>query len=141
VEGAPENDGHARPPLPEVRPVTTPLVIAISIVAVALALLGLAATLASRRIGLVHLVGAAVLEVVLLAQAAVAVVTLTRGYRPAELATFLAYLAGVLLVPIAGALLARTEPSRWAGTVIAVAGVVVAIMSWRLLQLWEAVRA
>ena len=120
---------------------TTPLVIAISIVAVALALLGLAATLASRRIGLVHLVGAAVLEVVLLVQAAVAVVTLTRGYRPAELATFLAYLAGVLLVPIAGALLARTEPSRWAGTVIAVAGVVVAIMSWRLLQLWEAVRA
>jgi hypothetical protein len=47
----------------------------------------------------------------------------------------------VLLVPVAGALWARTEPSRWAGTVIAVAALVVAVMSVRLLQLWQAVRA
>lgn len=119
---------------------TTALVVTITVVAVGLALLGLAATLTSRRIGLVHLVGAAVLEVVLLVQAVVVVLGLTRGERPAELATFLAYLAGVLLVPIAGALLARAETSRSAGTVLAVAAVVVAVMSWRLLQLWETVR-
>ena len=117
---------------------TQVLVVTISGVAVVLALLGGAATLASRRIGLVHLVGAGVLEAVLLVQAAVAVAALSNGERPVELATFLGYLVGVLLVPVAGVLWARTEPSRWAGTVIAVAAVVVAIMAWRLLQLWEA---
>lgn len=120
---------------------TTALVVTITVVAVALALLGFAATLASRRIGLVHVAGAALLEVVLLVQAVVAVLALTRGERPAEMATFLAYLAGVLLVPVAGVLLARAETSRSAGTVLAVAGIVVAVMAWRLLQLWETVRA
>ena len=74
-------------------------------------------------------------------QAVVAVVALIGGQRPAEPATFLAYLVGVLLVPVAGVLWARTEPTRWAGTVLAVAAVVVAVMAWRLLQLWEAPRA
>ena len=120
---------------------TQVLVVAVTVVALSLALLGIAATLASRRIGLVHLVGAALLEAFLVAQAVVAVVALTGGQRPTELATFLAYLVGVLLVPVAGVLWARTEPSRWAGTVIAVAALVAAIMSWRLLQLWQAVSA
>jgi hypothetical protein len=114
------------------------LVVSITVVAVLLALLGGASTLASRRIGLVHLIGAGVLEAALLVQAAVAVAALSSGERPVELATFLGYLVGVLLVPVAGVLWARTEPTRWAGTVIAVAALVVAIMAWRLLQLWEA---
>ena len=114
------------------------LVVSITVVAVVLALLGGAATLASRRIGLVHLAGAGVLEAVLLLQAVVAVAALSGGRRPAEPAAFVAYLVGVLLVPVAGVLWARTEPTRWAGTVIAVASVVVAIMAWRLLQLWQA---
>ena len=45
------------------------------------------------------------------------------------------------LVPIAGVLWARTERTRWAGTVLAVAALVVAVMVWRLLQLWEATGA
>ena len=114
------------------------LVVSITVVAVLLALLGGASTLASRRIGLVHLIGSGVLEAALLVQAAVAVAALSSGERPVELATFLGYLVGVLLVPVAGVLWARTEPTRWAGTVIAVAALVVAIMAWRLLQLWEA---
>jgi hypothetical protein len=44
----------------------------------------------------------------------------------------------VLLVPVAGVLWSRTERTRWAGTVLAVAALVVAVMVWRLLQLWEA---
>jgi hypothetical protein len=35
----------------------------------------------------------------------------------------------------------RTEPTRWAGTVLAVAALVVSVMVWRLLQLWEATGA
>jgi hypothetical protein len=119
--------------------VTTFLVVAITVVALLLVLLGLASTLARRRIGLVHLVVAGVLEVLLLVQAVLAVVALAGGDTPPETATFAGYLAGVVLVPVAGSLWARTERTRWAGTVMAVAGAVVAVMVWRLLQLWEAV--
>ncbi|MCU1614031.1 MAG: conserved rane protein of unknown function, partial [Frankiales bacterium] len=42
-----------------------------------------------------------------------------------------------LLVPVAGALWARTEPTRWAGTVIAVAALVAVVMVWRLVQVWS----
>ena len=114
------------------------LVVAITVVAVALALLGLASTLARRRIGLVHLAVAGVLEALLLVQAGIAVVAMAGGDTPPETATFAGYLAGVVLVPVAGSLWARTEQTRWAGTVIAVAAAVAAVMVWRLLQLWEA---
>ncbi len=48
-----------------------------------------------------------------------------------------AYLASVVLLPVLGVLWARTEPTRWAGTVLAVAAAAVGVMLWRLLQLWE----
>jgi hypothetical protein len=121
--------------------VTTLLAVAATVVAVLLAVLGLASTAARRRIGSVHLAGAALLEAVLLVQAAVALVGLAGGHRPPETAAFLGYLAGVVLVPVAGVLWARTEPTRWAGTVLAVAALVVVVMVWRLVQLWNATGA
>lgn len=120
---------------------TTFLVGAITVVAVVLTLLGVLSTLARRRTGLVHLVAAGVLEALLLVQAVVAAVRLAGGYRPEDTPTFLGYLLGVVLVPVAGVLWARTERTRWAGTVLAVAGAVVGVMVWRLLQLWEATGA
>jgi hypothetical protein len=103
--------------------------------------LGVASTLARRQIGLLHLGVAAVLEVLLLVQAALAVAAMAGGDTPPETATFAGYLAGIVLVPVAGTLWARTERTRWAGTVLAVAAAVVAVMVWRLLQLWEATHA
>jgi hypothetical protein len=120
---------------------TTALVVAITLVGVAVAGLGVAGTLAGRRIGLVHVAATGLLEAALLVQAVVALVALAGGHRPAELATFLAYLIAVLLVPVAGLLWARSEPTKWGGTVLAVAAVVAAVMGWRLLQLWQATRA
>ena len=117
---------------------TTTLVTAITVVALVLAGLGAGSTVAGRRIGLVHLLGAGLLEVLLLIQAGLAVAGLTGGVRLADPATFVSYLVSVLLLPIAGVLWARTARSRWAGTVIAVAALVVAVMVWRLLQLWQA---
>jgi hypothetical protein len=117
-----------------VRPV---LVVTVTVLAAAVAVGGLASTVARRRIGLLHLWGAALLEAVLLVQVGVAVVALVGGERPADTATFLGYLGGVVLLPVAGALWARTEPTRWAGTVLAVAAGAVGVMIWRLLQLWE----
>jgi hypothetical protein len=108
------------------------------VAAVVLALLGIASTVARRRIGLVHLAVAGVLEALLVVQAVLAVAAMAGGYDVPEAATFGGYLAGVVLVPVAGALWARTEQTRWAGTVIAVAAAVVGVMVWRLLQLWEA---
>jgi hypothetical protein len=121
--------------------VSTLLVTTATVVALLVTALGVASTLARRRIGLLHLAGTALLEAVLLVQAGAAVVALLRGHRPEETATFLGYLAGVVLLPVAGVLWARTEPSRWAGTVLAVAALAVAVMVWRLLQLWEATGA
>jgi hypothetical protein len=117
--------------------VSLALVWAATVVALLLAGLGALSTLTRRRTGLAHLVTAGVLEGVLLVQAVVALVRLAGGYRPEETATFLGYLAGVVLVPVAGVLWSRGEPSRWAGTVIGIAALVTAVMVWRLLHLWE----
>jgi hypothetical protein len=117
------------------------LVQASTVVAVLLVVLGVASTVARRRIGLVHLAVAGLLEVVLLVQAAVAATAMAGGDRPADTPTFVSYLVGVALVPVAGVLWARTEQTRWAGAVLAVSGAVVGVMVWRLLQLWEAAGA
>lgn len=116
---------------------TTPLAVAATVVALLLAVLGLASTVARRRIGSLHVAGAVLLEAVLVVQAVVALVALAGGHRSPETATFLGYLGGIVLVPVAGLLWARTEPSRWAGTVLAVAALVAAVMVWRLVQLWN----
>jgi len=112
-----------------------------TVVALLLAALGGLSTLLRRRTGSLHLAGAAVLEAVLLLQAGIAVVRLAGGYRPEQTATFLGYLGGVVLMPVAGVLWSRTEPSRWAGTIIGIAALVAAVMVWRLLQLWQATGA
>ncbi len=109
-----------------------------TVVALALAVLGALSTLTRRRTGSAHLLTATVLEAVLLVQAGLAVARLTGGYRPEDTATFLGYLGTVVLMPVAGVLWSRSEPSRWAGTIIGFAALVVAAMVWRLLQLWEA---
>lgn len=119
---------------------STPLVVVATVLAVAVLLLGGLSTLLRRRIGQAHLVGAAALELVLVVQAVVAGVELAGGHRPVELTTFLAYLGTVLLLPVAGVLWARSEPTRWAGTVLGVAAAAVAVMVWRLLQLWQVTR-
>lgn len=114
-----------------------PLVVACTVVAGLLVIAGLASTLARRQIGLVHLVLAAVVEVLLVVQAVLALATMDAD-TPADTPTFLGYLAGAVLIPVAGVLWARTEVTRWAGTVLAVAGASVGVMVWRLLELWEA---
>ena len=120
---------------------TTFLVAVITAVAALLAVLGIVSTLARRRIGLLHLGVAGLLEGLLLVQAAVALIAMIGGDTPADSPTFLGYLSGIVLVPVAGGLWARSEQTRWAGTVMAVAAAVVGVMAWRLLQLWEATHA
>ena len=117
---------------------TTALVVPITAVAVLLALAGGASTVARRRIGLLHLGLAGALEALLVVQSVLAGVRLAGGTDLPETATFLGYLAGALLLPVAGVLFARGETTRWAGTVLAVPAAAVAVMVWRLLDLWRA---
>lgn len=125
-------------PRPATRPVSDVLVVTATATALALAALGLLSTLTRRRTGLAHLVTAALLEAVLVVQAVLAVVRLVAGERPPDTPTFAGYLAGTVLLPVAGMLWARSEPSRWAGTVVAVTALVTVVLLWRLVQLWEA---
>jgi hypothetical protein len=120
--------------------VNTPLVAVTTVVAVLLAGIGALSTVLRRRIGTAHLAAAGVLELLLVVQGVLAVVGLADGHRPVELTTFLAYLGSVVLLPVAGLLWARTEPTRWAGTVLGVAALTVAVMLWRLVDLWEVTR-
>jgi hypothetical protein len=117
--------------------VSTALVAVTTVVAVVLAGLGALSTALRRRIGSAHLTGAVLLEVLLLVQFAMAVAGVARGHALTETTTFWAYLVSVVLLPVAGVLWARSEPTRWAGTVLGVAALAVAVMLWRLLDLWE----
>ncbi|MGY2001457.1 hypothetical protein [Blastococcus sp. SYSU DS1024] len=119
---------------------TLVLVVAATVVAAVVVALGLASTAAGRRIGVLHLVGAGLLEALLVVQAVLAFARMGEG-TPADTPTFLGYLFGVLLIPVAGVLWAQAERTRWAGTVLAVAAAAVGVMVWRLLQLWEATGA
>jgi hypothetical protein len=118
--------------------VSTGLVWTAEALSLLLVVVGAASTLARRRMGLAHWIVVGLLEAVLLVQAAVAVVRLTGGHRLDETATFYGYLIGVLLVPGIAAGWARSERTKWAGTQLAVAGLAVAVMVWRLVQLWTA---
>jgi len=55
----------------------------------------------------------------------------------AERATFIAYLVTLPLIPVGTAFLAIKEKSRWAMGSLAVGAFAVAVMSARLLQIWN----
>jgi cell shape-determining protein MreD len=90
-----------------------------------------------RWIDMSHLVGLAVVELAMLAQAVVALVHLASGERPVELATFIGYLAtSVLLLPLA-AVLSFMERTRWGSVVAGSAALVSVVLVLRLRQVWR----
>lgn len=74
------------------------------------------------------------IEFCLLAQAAVDLVHLAAGPRPAELATHVGYLAASVIVLPAAAASVRLEGNRWGSAALAVGCVVAAVVSIRLHQ-------
>lgn len=111
-------------------------VIAGSLVLTVASLIG---TVRDRAMGMVLLIGFGVLEVALLVQAVLAVVAHIGGEGPADAVTLYGYLIGTVLVPPAGVLLALAERSRWGTAVLILAGFAVAVMTGRLLQVWQGV--
>ncbi|MDN5763035.1 MAG: hypothetical protein L0H41_12050 [Microlunatus sp.] len=97
---------------------------------------GLVTAAVNKPPGKAQLLYAAAVELVTIAQTVVALVGLAQGSRPGELATTIGYLIGiVVLIPVAW-FWANVERTRFSGVVLAVAGLAVAVMTLRLLQLW-----
>lgn len=97
---------------------------------------GLVTAAADRPPGKAQLLFAALVWLVTLAQSVVGLLRLAGGFRPAETATTIGYLVGILvLIPLAW-FWANTERTRWSGVVLAVAALSVLAMTLRLLGLW-----
>jgi len=94
-------------------------------------------TIRDRPMVVPHLVGLAVTELTILVVAGMSVAKLVGGRQPDDLATYLGYLIGVIVIPVVGAAWGVLERSRWGPAVIAVACFSVAVMFVRMLQLWQ----
>jgi hypothetical protein len=86
-----------------------------------------------------HLYGIAVVEVLLLVQVTIVIVHLAHGDRPAEFATFLAYLILVPFVLPIGFLLSLIERTRWGSVILGIAALTLAVLVLRLQDLWGTV--
>jgi hypothetical protein len=117
------------------------LVTAVVTLALLAAVAGVVVAVRDRPPGRVTLGLTALAAVATLVQSAAAAVELVQGHRPTELATFIGYVIGIVVVlPLAGAW-ALAERTRWSGIVIAVGAFTVAVMTGRLVMLWRGVGA
>lgn len=112
----------------------------IIVAGVALAGYALILTARDRRMSVPLLAATGVLEVLLLVQIGLIVARLAGGGRPASLATLIGYLCAMPFVPVAAAFWGLVERTRWGPAVIAVAGLVSAVLMVRLHQIWPAIR-
>jgi hypothetical protein len=115
--------------------------VATTIIVAGLALAGYALlmTVLNHRMNVPLLAAVGVLEILLLVQVGIVVAKLAGGERPAGLATLIGYLIGTPLVPVAAAFWGLMERSRWGPAVIAVAGLVAAVLMVRLHQIWPVI--
>ena len=111
--------------------------VAVAAVAIALAMAGGVLAARDLRPGKPLLQGVLLLQLLLLAQAAVAVTLMVRGDRPVETGAFVGYLVvSVLLVP-GGLVWSFEEKTRYGTLVLAVVCLVVAVLQERLSTLWS----
>jgi hypothetical protein len=89
-----------------------------------------------RPAGRLHEAGAALVEAGLLALAAIAIVNIAGGDRPAEPGTFAGYLITTLAVLPTAVGLARMEPTRWGSAIVAGGALVVPVLILRLQQVY-----
>ncbi|MCG5219778.1 hypothetical protein [Streptosporangium sp. KLBMP 9127] len=105
--------------------------------ALVLALVSLIVAIRDRAMGMVLLIGFGVLELAVLVQAGVTIAAAVSGEGPQEKVTLYGYLVGTALIPLAGVGLALAERSRWGSGILVVAGFAIAVMTGRLLQIWQ----
>jgi hypothetical protein len=111
----------------------------IIVAGLALAAYALLMTALNRRMGIGLLAALGVLEILLLVLVGLIVAKLAGGGRPASLATLIGYLIAMPLVPVAAAFWGLLERSRWGSAVVAVAGLVAAVLMVRLHEIWPVI--
>jgi hypothetical protein len=84
-----------------------------------------------------HVVGAGVVELLLVVQLIVAIVMMIVDGAPDDLGIFIAYLIFALLVLPLGLFWALAEKSRWGTMVLVVAALIVPVLIVRLQQIWD----
>ncbi len=106
-------------------------------VAVAAGLLCVALGLAGRQPNDLSMGAALLVELLLIAQLVVAIVAPAVGNHPTgSLLEFYTYLiSAIVLVPLAG-FWALVERNRWSTVILGVACLAVAVMVYRMLQIW-----
>jgi hypothetical protein len=111
----------------------------IIVAGLALAAYALLMTALNRRMGVGLLAALGVLEILLLVLVGLIVAKLAGGGRPASLATLIGYLIAMPLVPVAAGFWGLLERSRWGSAVVAVAGLVAAVLMVRLHEIWPVI--
>lgn len=111
----------------------------IIVAGLALAGYSLLETARNRRVGLVLLLCLAVLEILLLVFVGLVVAKLAGGGRPGSMATLIGYLVAIPLVPFAGVIWGAMERSRWGPAVVAVVGLVAAVLMVRMHEIWPVI--
>jgi ABC-type Fe3+-siderophore transport system permease subunit len=105
--------------------------------ALVLAGVGLALSLLDRAADRLLLGMTAAAELAVVVQSVVAGIGLATGHAVRSTGTFVAYLVGIVVVlPIAVAW-AWADRTRWSGAVVAIGGLTVAVMTARLVLLWQ----
>jgi hypothetical protein len=112
-----------------------------TIIVAGLALAGYALlmTALNHRMNVPMLAAAGVLEILLLVEVGLVVARLAGGGRPPSLPTLIGYLIATPLVPVVAVFWGLMERTRWGPAVVAVAGLVAAILMVRLHQVWPAI--
>lgn len=95
------------------------------------------AGLAGRKPNDVILGGAVLVELLLVVQVVLAIVAPFVGNVPSgDLLEFWVYLVSAVLVPVAGGVWALIDRSRWSTVVVGVALLAIAVMVYRMNQIW-----
>lgn len=106
-------------------------------VATAAGVLGVALGLAGRKPNDLTMGATALVELLLIVQLVVAIVApFTGNTATGSLLEFYTYLISAALVPVAAAAWALIERSRWSTVILGVAGLGVAVMIYRMWQIW-----
>ena len=111
----------------------------IIVAGLALAAYALLMTALNRRMGVGLLAALGVLEILLLVLVGLIVAKLAGGGRPASLPTLIGYLIAMPLVPVAAGFWGLLERSRWGSAVVAVGGLVAAVLMVRLHEIWPVI--
>ncbi|PJJ61514.1 hypothetical protein [Compostimonas suwonensis] len=107
-------------------------------VAVLAALLCIVLGLAGRSPSDLTVGATALVELLLIAQLVVAIVAPLAGNEPTgSLLEFYIYLISAILLPAAATFWALVERSRWSTVILGVACIAIAIMLYRMQQIWS----